>query len=67
MPRDYRARERELKTKARREFAMARQELRGPSEPRTAPAGATSFPIKLTDPETERLINEALAKRGVVR
>lgn len=67
MPRDYKERERLLKTKARRQHALARQELRGPSEPRTAPTGTTSFPIKLTDPETQRLINEALAKRGMAR
>ena len=64
MPRDYRPKEAEKKAKARRHFALARLELRGPSEPRTAPTGATSFPVKAMDPETQRLIDEALKRKG---
>lgn len=52
------------KAKARRATALERNEFRVPSEPRTAPAGATSFPIKAEDPALRRMIDEAVAKRG---
>lgn len=64
MPRDYNPREAYLKAKARRDYALQRRELREPSEPRQAPSGPTSFPIKKIDTATQRLIAEALAKRG---
>lgn len=64
MPRDMRHGENVRRVKARRDKALARMELRGASEPRVAPSAPTSFPIKVQDPETRRLIDEALAKRG---
>lgn len=48
--------------KAKRERALERAELRQPSEPR-APVGLTSFPIKVEDPETRKMIDSALAER----
>lgn len=65
MGRDYSPREAALRGKARRAHALERNELRGPSEPRQAPVGATSFPVKVTDPATAELIAAALAKRKV--
>lgn len=50
--------------KARRQLALDRPELRQPSEARTSPVGPTSYPIKAEDPETRRLIDEALARRA---
>lgn len=50
--------------KARREYAIAREELRYPSAPRAFPTGITSMPIKVYDAETRRLIDEALARRA---
>ncbi len=49
--------------KARRDAALMRPELRGGTCARRAPAGPTSFPIKKSDPDTERLVAEALARR----
>lgn len=49
--------------KAKRESALARLELRGPSSPRVASASPTSMPIKAVDPETRALIDEALKAR----
>lgn len=49
--------------KAKRARALERNEFRTPSEPRVAPDGATSAPIKAEDPETRRLIDEAIARR----
>lgn len=64
MPRDYRANENQKKAKARRAHALARNELRGPSTPRTSAAGATSAPVKAADPDTARMVAEFLARRG---
>lgn len=63
MPRDYRARESQLRAKARREHALERRDLREPSTPRQAPAGATSFPVKKTDAATAAAIAAFLAGR----
>jgi hypothetical protein len=52
-----------LTSKARRDFALSRLELRGPSEERQAPASVTSFPVKKIDTDLQKLIDEALAKR----
>lgn len=65
MPRGMRARENALRARAKRQGALDRVELRGPSEPRQSAAGATSAPIKTTDPETTRLIADALARREI--
>lgn len=63
MPRDFKAAENTKRARAKRAAALARTEFRYPSDPRTAPAGATSFPIKAEDPENRRLIDKALARR----
>lgn len=65
MPRDYRAHENTRKAKAKRQQALERNELRGPSTPHVSAAGATSAPIKAPDPATDAMIEEFLArKRG---
>lgn len=66
MPRDYKARENQLRAKATRARALERNELRGPSEPRRAPSGVTSAHIKTGDPEMNRLVAEALARRAAL-
>ena len=50
--------------KADRQLALDRPELRQASVARTAPTGPTSYPIKAEDPDTRRLIDEALARGG---
>lgn len=64
MPRDYRAQENRLRARAARSRALNRTELRYASEPRAPAQGSTSFPVKVVDPEVQRMIDEALAKRG---
>lgn len=64
MTRRYSANETMRKAKSKRELALARNEFRYPSEPRTAPDSATSFPIKAEDPALRRLIDEAIARRA---
>lgn len=63
MPRDYRAKENRLRARAARSRALNRTELRYASEPRAPAQGSTSFPVKVVDPEVQRMIDEALAKR----
>jgi hypothetical protein len=53
--------------RARRDSAMARPELRAESERREAPAGATSFPIKVASAEDSRLVADFLARKGQKR
>jgi hypothetical protein len=66
MPRDYRAQENRLRARAARSRALNRTELRYASEPRAPAQGSTSFPVKVIDPEVQRMIDEAIAKkRGV--
>lgn len=48
----------------RRSSALARNELRQPSERRTVPAGVTSFAMKDVDLETQRMVAEFLARRN---
>ena len=67
MSRRYSASEKAKRVRARQDFALERKELRQPSEPRTMPAGPTSFPLKAEDEATRRLIDEALAKREANR
>lgn len=50
--------------KSRRNSALERAELRGPSTPRVFPQGATSFAIKVGDPKTREMIDNFLAMRG---
>lgn len=67
MPRDMRADENRKRAKARRDFALERNEFRYPSEPRIAPDGPTSFPLKADNIDDRRLIDEALARRAHAR
>lgn len=63
MPRDYSQGENEKRAKARRAGALARNEFRYPSSPRTSPEGATSFPVKAEDPATRAAIDAFLARQ----
>ena len=63
MPRNLKRGESIRIAKGKRDTALKREELRGPSEPRVSAAGPTSMAVKLEDPETRRIIDEALAKR----
>lgn len=63
MPRNLRTHEREKKGKARREFALARLELREPSSPRAAAAGPVSHAIKERDPAIDAAVEAFLNKR----
>lgn len=65
MPRDLRARENQKRSKARREGALARNELRGPSDPRQSAAGPTSHAVKAVDPSTREAIDRFLASKKV--
>ena len=65
MPRDYRPKETEKRSKARRAHALARLDLREPTVPRAPAVGPMSHAVKVMDPETQRLISEALAARGI--
>lgn len=49
--------------RARRDKALQRAELRGPSMPHTAPDGPTSAPIKMVDPDIRKMIDDAIAQR----
>lgn len=51
-------------SQAKRGSALGRPELRVATEPRQSPTGATSFPVKVVDDETKRLIDSALAAKG---
>ena len=44
--------------------ALDRPELRHPTSPRAPAAGPTSMAVKVQDPETRRLIDEALERRN---
>ena len=47
--------------------ALARLDLREPTSPREAAIGPTSHAVKMMDPEVQRIIAEAMAKRaGIV-
>lgn len=50
-------------SQAKRGSALNRPELRVASEPRQAPAGATSFPVKVVDDDTRRMIEAALVAK----
>jgi hypothetical protein len=63
MPRDFRAAENQKRAKARRQGALERNELRQPSAPRQAAAGATSFAVKAEDPSDRAAIDAFLAAR----
>lgn len=63
MPRDLRASENQKRARARRDSALARQELGQPTEPRTAPVGPTSMGIKVRSASDDLLIESYLAQR----
>jgi hypothetical protein len=67
MTRHLKADERIKRAKARREGALARAELREPSEPRAAPQGATSFPVKVRDPGIDAAIQAFLAGKATAQ
>lgn len=67
MSRRYSASERSNKAKAKRDLAMERGEFRYPSALREAPAGATSFPVKAADPQTDQMVADFLANRKANR
>jgi hypothetical protein len=52
-----------LERKMRYQLALDRPELRIATTPRRPAASPTSFPIKAEDPDTRRIIDEALARR----
>jgi hypothetical protein len=52
------------KARHRRETALARAELRGPSEPRVQSGGVTSFPVKAEDPVIRALIDSFRARQN---
>lgn len=64
MPRDLHAGESLRRARARRESAMARQELGQPTSPRDPAAGPTSMAVKRRDTTDDRLVAEFLAQRG---
>jgi hypothetical protein len=66
MPRDLKAHEQHKKSASRRAHALARLDLREPTVPRVNAVGAFSHAVKVMDPESQRLISEALAARGIV-
>lgn len=63
MTRHLKAHERQRRAVARREGALARAELREPSVPRAPADGATSFPVKARDPDTDAAIAAFLAAK----
>lgn len=65
MPRDIRASENRKKAAAARSNALARVELGQPTVPRVSAAGATSMAVKAEDIGLRKMIDEALAKRGL--
>lgn len=48
----------ERRGRARRDYALARHELRYETSPRESSAGPVSAPIKIMDAETKRMIEE---------
>ena len=65
MPRDLKSHERHKQTAARRMHALARLDLREPTSPWEAAAGVTSHAVKAENPELRKLIDDALAVRGM--
>lgn len=63
MPRDYRAAENQRRSKARRQHALERNELRQETTPRRAADGPTSFAVKVAAPEDRAAIDAFLEAR----
>jgi hypothetical protein len=66
MPRDLRAHENQKRSKARREHALARLDLREPSSPREPATGPTSHAVKRMDPGAAAAVKKYLARKGQV-
>lgn len=64
MGRPFRSNEQERKSKARREHALGRLDLREPSSPREPAASPTSHAIKARDPAMQAAIDAFLASKG---
>lgn len=64
MTRDYRRSELQRRGRAKREAALARPELRDPTEARVSAAGPVSMGVKPIDPNHDRMVAEFLAARG---
>lgn len=64
MPRDMKASENQKRARARRDHALARQELGQPTVPRTSPAGVTSMGIKVRSASDDFLIEAYLAQKN---
>jgi hypothetical protein len=64
MARNYRPKETMKLAKVKRQLALERHELRGPSTPHVSAAGPTSHPVKAPNVETDRMVAEFLARRG---
>lgn len=67
MTRRYNSKESARKARAKRDLALERLEFRLPSEPRAAPTGPTSFPVKIMDESIRALIDAELARRATPR
>ncbi len=52
--------------RARRDLALARNELRRESVPHEAAAGVTSAAVKVKDAATERMVADFIGRMGVV-
>jgi hypothetical protein len=60
VPRDLKAHEQHKKSAARREFALARRDLREPTVPRATAVGAFSHAVKVMDPGAAEAIQAFL-------
>lgn len=63
MPRSLTRGQTQKRATARREGALARNELRGLSQPREAAAGPTSHAVKVMDAGSAAAINAFLSKK----
>jgi hypothetical protein len=63
MPRDLKAHENQKRSKARRDHALARLDLREPSVPRQPANGPTSHAVKARDPATAAAVEAFLRGR----
>lgn len=64
MPRDLKSHENAKRARARRDSALARQELGRPTEPRAPAAGPMSMGVKVRSPSDDLLIEAYLAQQN---
>lgn len=64
MPRDLRAVENRKRTKARREFALERLDLRRETVPRESALGPTSQAVKVMDPASAAAIAAFMERKN---